>query len=304
MKLKLFSLFLLTLCFQAHSASFDCAKAKSQIEKAICADSALGGLDEKLGKVYSSLRSNLTDVAKNKVRASQSSWLKSLPTSCSSEAKNKDTSKFIACLTNSYNSRISYLESFLKPIAGFYKYPALGEKSNITIELLDGNSPASILANSIVEKITKSIDVGEADELGINISLISKSIAFIEMNNSTMGGAHPDFGQNWFYLDLSVPKELKADFFFLKPKIQELSKVILKKLKIGADKETLECYESIDEKYISDFFKSNLSSVRVGVKSISMQLGVPRYCRSQDMVDIELSILKPYITENYKALLQ
>ena len=74
MKLKLFSLSftLFTICFQAHSASFDCANAKSQIEKAICADSVLGGLDEKLGKIYSSLRSNLTDVAKNKVRASQS----------------------------------------------------------------------------------------------------------------------------------------------------------------------------------------------------------------------------------------
>lgn len=304
MKFKLFSLLLLTLCFQAHSASFDCAKAKSQIEKAICADTVLGGLDEKLGTVYSSLRSNLTDVAKNKVRAHQSLWLKILPSSCSSEAKNKDTSKFIACLSNSYKSRISYLETFLKPIAGFYKYPALGVKSNINTELLDGNSPASILTNGIVDKIIKSIDVGEEDELAVNISLISKSIAVIEISNSTNGGAHPDFGQNWFYIDLAAPKELKADFFFLKPKIQELSKVILKKLKTGADKETLECYESIDEKYISDFFKSDLSSIRVGVKSISIQLGVPRYCRAQDMVDIELSILKPYITENYKALLQ
>ena len=97
---------------------------------------------------------------------------------------------------------------------------------------------------------------------------------------------------------------MKADFFFLKLKIQELSRVILKKIKNGADKETLECYESIDEKYISDFFKSDLLSVKVGVKNISIQLGVPRYCRGQDMVDIELTILKPYITENFKALLQ
>lgn len=304
MKLKLFLFFLLTLCFQAHSASFDCAKAKSQIEKAICADSALGGLDEKLSKVYSTLRSNLTDVAKNKVRAAQLSWLKSLPSSCSSEAKNKDATKFIACLSNEYKSRISYLEIFLKPIAGLYKYPALGEKSNITIELLDGNSPASMLANGIVDKITKSIDVGIDDELRISINLISKSIAFVELSHTTFGGAHPDFGQNWFYLDMSAAKELKADFFFLKPKIQELSKVILKKIKTGADKETQECYESIDERYISDFFKSDLSSVRISVEGISIQLGVPRYCRALDMVDIELSILKPYLSENYKGLLQ
>ena len=230
--------------------------------------------------------------------------VKSLSSSCSSEAKNKDATKFSACLSNEFKSRISYLEIFLKPITGLYKYPALGEKSNITIELLDGNSPASMLANGIVEKITKSIDVGIEDELRININLISKSIAVIEMSNSTNGGAHPDFSQNWFYIDLAAPKELKADFFFLKPKIPELSKVILKKLKTGADKETLECYESIDEKYISDFFKSDLSSIRVGVKNISIQLGVPRYCRAQDMVDIELSILKPYLTENYKGLLQ
>ena len=77
-----------------------------------------------------------------------------------------------------------------------------------------------MLANSIVEKITKLIDVEKEDELRININLISKSIAFVEVSHNTFGGAHPDFGQNWFYIDLSAQKELKADFFFLKPKIQ------------------------------------------------------------------------------------
>jgi uncharacterized protein len=288
----------------ANAASFDCAKAKSQMEKAICADTALGELDEKLGAVYSSVRSNLSESAKNKVRAHQVLWLKGVTSSCSSESKNKDSSKYVSCLTNLYKSRISFLEGYLKPIAGTYKYPALGAKSNISWDFFDGNSPASALTNGLIDKIVKLNDIQAEDELTINISLISKSIAYIEINIYSNGGAHPDFGQNWYYLDLAAPKELKADFFFHKTKIQELSKVILKKLKTGADKETLECYESIDEAYISDFFKSDLSSVKVGVKSISIQLGVPRYCRALDSVDIEINILKPYITENYKALLQ
>lgn len=38
-----------TICF---AASFDCTKAKSPVEKAICSDAELGKLDEDLSKVY------------------------------------------------------------------------------------------------------------------------------------------------------------------------------------------------------------------------------------------------------------
>ena len=53
--------FLLTVSFQARLASFDCAKANGQMEKSICSDFILSKLDDRLGTVYSNLRSNLTD---------------------------------------------------------------------------------------------------------------------------------------------------------------------------------------------------------------------------------------------------
>jgi len=56
MKLKLFSLSLslslLTLCFQAHSASFDCEKASSFNEKAVCLNPIFSKLDEQMANLY------------------------------------------------------------------------------------------------------------------------------------------------------------------------------------------------------------------------------------------------------------
>lgn len=301
-RLNLVSIVILLFTLKANAASFDCAKAKSQIEKAICADAHLGSLDEKLGVVYLGLRSNLTDVAKNKLRAHQSLWIKGLSSVCPSESKNKDATKFISCLSNSYKSRVTYLESFSQPIAGIYRYPALGANSNISIELFDGNSPAANLTNRFIEKISKGI-TGE-DELEITISPVAKSIISLQADYTTYGGAHPDFGQNSYYFDLLTPKQLKADFFFNKSKVTELARTILKSIKTGADKETLDCYESIDEKYISDFFNSELVSVRLGTKNISIQLGVPRYCRALDVVDIDMKLVKPFMTESYLALIR
>ena len=60
-----------------YSASFDCTKAKSPVEKAICSNSELGKLDEQLASSYNNLKVHYSDTFfKRVIRKDQLDWLK------------------------------------------------------------------------------------------------------------------------------------------------------------------------------------------------------------------------------------
>lgn len=79
--MKLYAYFpltlLLALFINTHSlaASFDCAKAGTSIEKAICADPEINKADEKMGKLYQSLKRTLSKKDFKQLKEEQRSWL-------------------------------------------------------------------------------------------------------------------------------------------------------------------------------------------------------------------------------------
>lgn len=75
MLLKKLSCALLLLPAWATAASFDCGKASTTMEKAICADSPLSRLDEALAAAYARAQARVGDKAL--VRQWQRNWLKS-----------------------------------------------------------------------------------------------------------------------------------------------------------------------------------------------------------------------------------
>lgn len=83
----------------ANSASFDCTKAKSKVEKTICNDPGLSKLDEKLSATYKASMSShpLPDY----VKARQRVWV--------SNNQYCDSSNFLSCLKKNYQVRIEYL---------------------------------------------------------------------------------------------------------------------------------------------------------------------------------------------------
>ena len=82
----------------AGAASFDCAKAQSRIEKAICADQEVSDLDEYLGRYYSAARSTLRESA-SCLAADQKQWLSVVRNKCADAT----------CLKNVYLERRSEL---------------------------------------------------------------------------------------------------------------------------------------------------------------------------------------------------
>lgn len=63
----------LLLTSSVQAASFDCKKASTAVEKAICSDSQLSKLDEELGKVYKSALSVIAE--KESLKAEQRKWI-------------------------------------------------------------------------------------------------------------------------------------------------------------------------------------------------------------------------------------
>lgn len=67
------------LAVPARAESFDCAKAATKIEKAICADPALGKLDADVAAAYDTLAAGLDDPMRKRLQRSQREWLRSRP---------------------------------------------------------------------------------------------------------------------------------------------------------------------------------------------------------------------------------
>jgi uncharacterized protein len=89
---------LLFLAFTAaHAASFDCRKAQSKVEKLICGDEELSGLDESLRDVYQQRSKVLAD--STQLLQDQRQWLKITRNACAD----------VVCLKKAYVERINQI---------------------------------------------------------------------------------------------------------------------------------------------------------------------------------------------------
>lgn len=118
---------------QALSASFDCALAKSDIEKLVCSSDALSKADELLGKEYAELRSLLDAEQKKTLLTSQRNWLRNNNSCISSKYPS-------SCLIESYNKRLVSFRNFKV----LHYLPVLEEREaacNFAAGLEPGNYP-------------------------------------------------------------------------------------------------------------------------------------------------------------------
>jgi len=86
----------LILMSSAQAASFDCAKASSFVEKAICSDKRLSSMDDQLARLYKAARAAATNTSA--LETEQKSWLSS-----------RDRCTNTACLKKTYADRIAAL---------------------------------------------------------------------------------------------------------------------------------------------------------------------------------------------------
>jgi len=97
----------------AEQASFDCGKATTVIEKAICGDPALAAADRKLAETYQSALGKLSEEGHGSLRDGQRQWLRLIRLVCDTSVlpKTVKTDQTPAkCLADAYAERQTQLE--------------------------------------------------------------------------------------------------------------------------------------------------------------------------------------------------
>ncbi|MDO8466251.1 MAG: lysozyme inhibitor LprI family protein [Gallionella sp.] len=89
----------LILLPSSQAASFDCAKAQTNVEKLICADAGLSKLDEELNTAYKTFL-NISGEHQDVIKNAQRFWLKI-----------RDACSDAECLRQSYEKRLSMFKS-------------------------------------------------------------------------------------------------------------------------------------------------------------------------------------------------
>lgn len=83
--------------YNANSASFDCAKASSPLEKAICSNPNLSALDDQMAQAYKDARAKSSN--QDQLKSDQIAWIKGAR-QCASD---------LACIEKSYKERLATL---------------------------------------------------------------------------------------------------------------------------------------------------------------------------------------------------
>jgi len=89
----------------AQAASFDCGKASTFIEKAICSENKLSALDESLASAFKNILTNASKSDENTLRSQQKAWLVNVRNKCADSA----------CLVQAYTQRLAELGGSASP---------------------------------------------------------------------------------------------------------------------------------------------------------------------------------------------
>ena len=221
--LAAFSLFALA---STPALAFDCAKAATAVEKAICASDSLRALDEDLGRAFETLRAKASAAERNALVGSQRAWLSDRD-SCSSDIHPD------ACLAGSMKTRLGYLTGKpeagpgatgrLTPLIRWQTSPGRAPQQLAGLVFSTPASPGERLFNTLIRKqideASKSIsDAGPGSTAVVSTALSYASArvisAHLEVGIDAQGAAHPNSWTRNINIDLSSGRELTfADLF-------------------------------------------------------------------------------------------
>ncbi|MFJ3059034.1 lysozyme inhibitor LprI family protein [Herbaspirillum sp. NPDC087042] len=133
-----------------HAASFDCAKASTKIEKAICGDEQLSKLDSDLMTAYKVAQTSATDP--NKLKSEQKAWLQASRNKCE-DAR---------CIKTAYEDRINALKSVevTAPVAQPAPEAAV-VKNESPPDVKQEEKPAEAVAPAVAPEPTPQVQTSE-----------------------------------------------------------------------------------------------------------------------------------------------
>jgi uncharacterized protein YecT (DUF1311 family) len=221
----------------ANAASFDCAKAKTQQEKAICASPALSAVDDQMAAAYWKTLAATPSEFKAGIREDQRTWLRSVALHCNPSVSD-DLSQ---CLLSYENARKDALQHMVFQRGGITfvsrsiiltepdedKFQ-LGQEVNPGYGTLTASWPQAAINtpewkawNEAVESEVKKVAGSSAqsamdDDAWVAMGLVGKELITATVSYLEDGhGAHPNQGSVEFNWLLKEQRELKSDDIFL-----------------------------------------------------------------------------------------
>jgi uncharacterized protein YecT (DUF1311 family) len=101
----------------ARSASFDCAKARTPQEKAICSSPQLSAADDQMAASYHSALAAVPPDMRELTRASQRAWLRAIAIECQA-GEPGSTENLPGCMLRYYQERTSFLAHLVFKMGG------------------------------------------------------------------------------------------------------------------------------------------------------------------------------------------
>jgi uncharacterized protein YecT (DUF1311 family) len=224
--LKGWWLLLLLACGGAHAASFDCAKAKTPIETAICSSPTLSAADDQMAAAYRSLLSAAPPEVKAEIREDQRSWIRGMALRCrANQSETTDpTGAFEQCLRDDEALRTETLQKmFLREGGVTFVWRTV----NLTAPDDTENGPvwASFPVatkdttewkawNKAIDEATRNMDNGRDGVVKASIGPVSERMVSANIESTWQGGAHPNSVSIQFHWLLKEQRELVPDDVF------------------------------------------------------------------------------------------
>lgn len=215
------------------AAAIDCARAKSPIEKAICADPKLKAADDAMAAAYSRLRETLSAAERKGLTASQRKWIKSREDICGYQ-EGAERSSCVLGQTEE-RRRLFLAEPESGPGTGSPMVPIFVQQDpdryrfDIDYTLIRFAAPKSAgenLFNAEVDKMVKDAPVKRQEEpapegmnyasyAAMDITYASPKFLSAKVEGwENTGGAHGNGGTSALNIDLARGVALKADDLF------------------------------------------------------------------------------------------
>ena len=280
-----------------YSASFDCAKTKSAIEKSICVNPKASKLDEELSALYQQTIARLQPEAQKNLYYGQLQWLQNL-------AEKKLPREII----NAYQQRIAEIKQLApmlvkhntqkEQVAAQSDYNIYTIKNNnISYQQINSKDGVSAKINALVKQLVKEIIAGVVvlDDLTITIKAISNNIIRIELLCNYSGGAHPDYVREDYYFDRRTGRALTTSDCFNFTNLRYITAALLQRMHNNYTKEEQDCFMDTDAARIAGVLQ-HLKEVSLDKQTVSVNLGLCRACRSLELVTITTDEIKPFMS--------
>lgn len=309
-------IFITIFVHNAYCASFDCSRAKSPIEKSICAIPKASKLDEELNVLYGKIMTKLDPKAQKFMYYEQMQWLQKLlkkenpreiiDTYKQRIAEIKQISQNYITTSQALLSQGDNLEG--KQLQNNYNIYTVKNK-NITYQQIVAKDEFSSKINNLVKKLVADSvkEVTVLDDLTVTIKQISNNIIKVKSCCNYSGGAYPDYTRECYYFNKQSGKLLTANDLFDFANINYMVSAMHVYINPNFDASSYDKRrfwpEIINVDSITNALK-DIKNVSLDTKTLNLDMNLPHAIRVMGVFAISNNQIKPFMSEFLRSELK